>query len=144
MHLHRSLPLAIALAAVVGTAAVAKGPVVQIHNAPSKIIYKTALPPPAGVSYSAVVNNKGHLVRGSGATGASRAEGNGTTEVDFTNDVSGCAFVATVGEPASNGSEPASFITVVGRSGTPQGVYVETLDHSGSLANLPFHIDVGC
>ena len=144
MHLYRTVPpaavLAVAVAMLAPAAVAGDG-----HNMPSRIVYKTApLPPSAGATYTAVVNSKGALVRGSGATAASRAEGKGTTEVDFTNDVSACAFVATVGEPSSKGSEPASFITVVGRSGTPQGVYVETFNQTGSLTNLPFHIDVGC
>jgi len=141
MYLHRSLPLAMVLAAAMGSLAMA-GPV---HNAPSKITYKTAPPPPpAGISYTAVVNIKGNLVRGSGATAAMRAEGTGSTEVDFAGDVTGCAYVATVGETGSDGAEPAAFITVVGRSGVPQGVFVETFSLKGKLKNLPFHIDVGC
>ena len=73
-----------------------------------------------------------------------RAEGTGSTEVDFAGDVTGCAYVATVGETGSDGAEPAAFITVVGRSGVPQGVFVETFSLKGRLKNLPFHIDVGC
>lgn len=140
MYLHRSLPLALVLAAAAASLATA-GPV---HNAPSKSTYISAPPATAGSSFTAVVNSKARLVRGTGATGALRPDGKGTTEIDFTNDVSGCAFVATVGETGSDGFEPASFITVVGRSGTPQGVYVETYSLKGKLANLPFHLDVGC
>jgi hypothetical protein len=140
MYFHRSLPLAVMLAAAVVSLATA-GP---LHNAPSKITYNSAPPPAAGAIFSAVVNQKAHLVRGSGATGAMQAEGKGTFEVDFTNDVTGCAYVATVGEPDNTGGEPASFITVVGRSGVPQGIFVETLTIKGKDENLPFHVVVSC
>lgn len=142
MYLHRSLGLALALAAAAVSAATA-GP---IHNAPSKITYKTAPPPPGfpPTSYTAVVNKNGNLVRGLGATGASQPEGIGTYEVDFAVDVTHCAYVATVGETGGSGSEPPAFITVVGRSGTPNGIFVETFAPSGKLKNFPFHVDVGC
>jgi len=134
-----SAPLAIVLAAAVP--AVAAAPVV--HNAPSKVTVHSA-PGAPNTSFTAVVKASGQLVRGVGATAASQPEGTGTYEVDFTNDVTTCAYVATVGEPKSSGSEPAAFITVVGRSGVPNGIYVETFAHSGKLKNLPFHVDVGC
>ena len=140
MYLHRSLPLAAVLAAAVASLAAA-GP---LHNAPAKITYKSAPPPDAGTTFTAVVAANGKLVRGSGATAALQAEGKGTYEVDFTNDVTGCAYVATVGEPGSDGGEPASFITVVGRSGVPQGIFVETLSSKCKDQNLPFHVDVNC
>lgn len=140
MYLHRSLPLAVALAAAVVSLAAAGTP----HNAPSKITYNSAPPPANGTTFTAVVDQKARLVRGSGATAAMQAEGKGTFEVDFTNDVTGCAYVATVGEPGSTGGEPASFITVVGRSGVPQGIFVETYSIKGKDQNLPFHVDVNC
>jgi hypothetical protein len=91
-----------------------------------------------------VVKADGVLKRGSGVVSASQPEGTGTYEVDFAADVTGCAFVATVGEPASNGTAPASDITVVSRSGVPEGVFVETANIHGVLKNRSFHIDVGC
>jgi hypothetical protein len=140
MYLHRSLPLALVLAAAAASLATAGTP----HNAPSKITYMSAPPATAGSSFTAVVGANGKLVRGSGATAAKQAEGKGTYEVDFTNDVTGCAYVATVGETGSSGGEPASFVIVAGRSGVPQGVYVETLSIKGKEQNLPFHLDVNC
>ncbi|HEX4860202.1 MAG TPA: hypothetical protein VFV07_03130, partial [Rhizomicrobium sp.] len=78
------------------------------------------------------------------ATAASQPEGTGTYEVDFVSDVTNCAYVATIGEPSSKGSEPAAFITVVGRSGVGSAIFVETYARNGSLKNLPFQVDVGC
>ncbi|SRR5579862_1083739 len=132
-----SVPLALLLAAVPAVAAA------PAHNAPSKTTVHGA-PGILAISYTAVVNSAGKLVRGSGATAASQPEGPGTYEVDFTNDVTNCAYVATIGEPGSKGSEPAAYVTVVGRSGVGNGIFVETYAHNGSLKNLPFQVDVGC
>jgi len=105
----------------------------------------TVLPAPGpSVSLTAVVAANATLKRGNGATAVSQPDGIGTYEVDFTNDVTACAYVATLGEPASKGFLPAGFITVVSRFGTPQGVYVATYAKNGQLKNLPFHVDVGC
>ena len=132
-----SAPLALLLAAVPAVAAA------PIHNAPSKTTVHGE-PGLLTTSYTAVVNSAGKLIRGTGATGASQPEGTGTYEVDFTSDVTGCAYAATIGEPSSKGFEPAGFITVVGRSGVANGIFVQTYAHNGKLKNLPFHVDVGC
>jgi hypothetical protein len=139
MHHNRTLLFATAVAAVCTTQALAGG-----HNLPIKILRGPVGPPAAGTSYTAVVKADGVLKRGSGVVSASQPEGVGTYEVDFAVDVTGCAYVATVGEPASSGTVPASDITVVGRSGVPEGVFVETANSKGVLKNRAFHIDVGC
>jgi len=101
-------------------------------------------PAPGSTSFTAVIAANGQFKRGNGVTAVSQPDGKGTYEVDFTNDVTGCAYVATIGQTTSAGFQPAGFITVVGRSGTPQGVYVETQTLGGKLKNFPFHLDVGC
>jgi len=133
-----SVPLALALAAAVPAFGAA-----PVHNAPSKVTVHSA-PGAPNTSFTAVVKASGVLVRGVGATAASQPEGTGTYEVDFTNDVTSCAYVATIGEPKSSGSEPAAFINVVGRSGVPNGIYVQTFSRGGKLKNFSFHVDVGC
>ena len=65
-------------------------------------------------------------------------------EVDFSADVTGCAYVATLGQTGSNGTAVPGLITVVGRSGMPNGVFVETGDRHGHEKNRSFQIDVGC
>ena len=135
---YRSLSVAGIFIAVLCGQALADG-----HNLPSGTLHQIA-PPPAGTSFTAVVSANGRLIRGSGATAASQPEGKGTYEVDFGADVTGCAYVATIGEPGSKLVAPAADITVVGRSGIPEGVFVETADNGGLAKNFPFHIDVGC
>jgi hypothetical protein len=128
------------------TAAITMGCAIQAaaYNAPSKVTFQGAPPPAKSRSFTAVVNKAGNLVRGSGATSAAAMEDAGSYEVDFNGDVSQCAYTATVGEPGSSGSEPASLITVVSRSGDPSGIFVQTFKHDGKLKALPFQVDVGC
>lgn len=139
MHHNRTLLFATALAVACATQALAGG-----HNLPMKTLREPIGPPAAGTSYTAVVKADGVLKRGSGAVSASQPEGTGTYEVDFTADVTGCAYVATLGEPASSGIAPAGDITVAGRSGVPEGIFVETANIHGVLKNRSFHVDVGC
>ncbi|HTT99529.1 MAG TPA: hypothetical protein VMF58_15885 [Rhizomicrobium sp.] len=145
MQLNRTTLLVVSLAAT----AICAGSVVALaqpmHNAPTKAIIQTANS--RGVlstSYSAVVSASGKLIRGDGATAASQPDGTGTFEVDFATNVTQCAYVATIGKTGSKGSEPAGFITVVGRSGNANGIYVETFAHNGKLKSASFHVDVGC
>lgn len=135
--MHRSLLLGLGAAALLAIPAGA-GP-----NAPSKI-HKIAPPGVLHTSFTAVVTANGTLKRGVGAVSASIPEGKGTYVVDFTNDVTQCAYVVTIGEPDSSGSQPAAAASVVGRSGDPAGVFIEIFDPSGAPQKLPFHIDVGC
>lgn len=140
MVFHRSLA---AVLAVFLTTPVSAGSL-QGANLPRAGAGHPAPPPAKSVSYAAVVAADGTLVRGIGATAAMQAEGSGTYEVDFISDVSACAFVATVGQPGSSGAQPAGYITVVGRNGNPAGIYIVTRGLDGNVANLPFHVDVGC
>ena len=112
-------------------------------NAPSRI-HNAAPPLIDHTSFTAVVAANGTLKRGVGAVSASIPEGKGTYEVDFTNDVTQCAYVVTIGETGNSGSLPASAATVVGRSGVPNGIFIEIFDATGAPQKLPFHVDVGC
>ena len=139
MRYTRCLFVMAALAALCAAQAQAGG-----HNLPSKKRQVSPGPPPLGTSFTAVVKGSGELVRGSGAVAASQPEGVGTYEVEFTADVTNCVYVATLGEPGNNGPAPPGDITVVGRSGDAEGVFVQTGDIHGNLKNRAFHIDVGC
>ena len=138
MVLRCTLLLAVLLAASAATAAQSGSP----NSGPPMGFYPKVKPPAAGTTFSAVVKSNGTLVRGSGATAAMQAEGG--FEVDFTNDVSQCAFVATIGQTGSSGFQSAGLISVVGRSGVPQAVYISTATRTGKTKYLPFHLDVGC
>jgi hypothetical protein len=42
------------------------------------------------------------------------------------------------------GSSPPGTVTVVGRSGTPNGVYIQTFNQKGHAADLGFHLILAC
>ncbi|GIJ19860.1 hypothetical protein Vlu01_04840 [Micromonospora lutea] len=89
----------------------------------------------------AVVNADGLLVRGLGAAAASRLR-TGMYQVIFDQDVTGASLVGTVGLVGSAGLAPAGQITVAGRTGIPNAVFVTTFDGAGSAADRPFHLAV--
>jgi|SRR6185437_8401151 len=138
--LRQSCPaVASALYAMLVTPALAGG-----HNLPITAPQNAQFPPSGHKSFAAVVSAAGHLVRGSGATAASQPEGTGTYEVDFSSDVTGCAYVATLGQTGSKGTADPGMITVVGRSGVPNAIFVTTGDRHGRDKNRSFQVDVGC
>jgi hypothetical protein len=97
--------------------------------------------PPTAQTFYAVVNADGSLARGFQAVEA-RNLGTGFYEVIFNVDVTGSAYIATIGSSATSGIEQTGEITVVGRAGTPNGVFVTTTDSAGTFADRGFHIAV--
>lgn len=86
----------------------------------------------------AVVNAAGTLIRGAGANSAGNL-GTGNYEVIFAQDVSQCAYQATVSDStvgAEIGAEP--------RTGNLNGVFVTTWSSAGAPADKPFHLVVIC
>jgi hypothetical protein len=139
MHHIRCLSVAAALAAICITQAIAGG-----HNLPVGNPHAPAGLPPAGVSFTAVVKANGTLVRGFGAVSVSQPEGAGSYQVDFTADVTNCAYVVTLGDPGNNAPPAPGDVTVAGRNGDPEGLFIQTADIHGTLENRAFHLDVGC
>ena len=99
------------------------------------------MPPTAQVLY-AVVNSDATLARAFKATGSIKV-GTGGYEVDFAHDVNACAYEATVGN-AGTGNPAHASIVVAARAGNTKGVFVETKDSAGNLADNPFHLVVAC
>lgn len=99
---------------------------------------------PAGgvTSRWAVMNASGSIARSSGTTSAGRL-GTGVYEVIFNTDVTGCAFVASVGETGS-ASPPAGYAETTRRSGNANAVRVETRSGTAALTDRPFHLVVAC
>lgn len=91
---------------------------------------------------SSVVKSDGTIFRSAGATAASQL-GIGEYEVDFDRDVSACAYISTAGSPIAGAADRGQS-DVAPRSGSPNGVYVETLDSAGNYYSLPFHLIVFC
>ena len=92
----------------------------------------------------AVVEGDGTLVRGSGVASAALPDPPGGYEVIFNQDVTGCAYVASLGLTGSAGIPNHGSIGVVGRISSANGVYVITRDGAGSTASSPFHLAVFC
>ena len=104
---------------------------------------------PRGVVASAFV--MGAVVKGDGTLNRSTTPGvtsdhvgRGRYEVIFPIDVTACTFVATIGKVNFSGIAPPGFITTVGRSGEPNGVFVATTSPKKESANKPFHLTVSC
>lgn len=87
----------------------------------------------------AKVNQSGALVAGNGVT-SSTFLGPGRYEVTFSQNVSGCAYVAT---PENAFSQAVQAFTAGGHLST-SGVYVETKNQGGGLTSAPFDLVVDC
>jgi uncharacterized coiled-coil protein SlyX len=107
---------------------------------------QTAVADLQGQNNWAVVSSTGTVVRHSGSTPLTAAKlGTGVYEVTFGKDVSGCAYVATIGDTAHAASGPGQ-ISVSGDvdGGNPDDVQVATFDKTGTAADSSFHLYVSC
>jgi peptidoglycan hydrolase-like protein with peptidoglycan-binding domain len=99
--------------------------------------------PPTAQSLWAVVNPDGTLARGfPKTTTKSSTNGTGDYEVDFYENVDACNYQVTVGQPGTGTVQ--GYGTADARAGNTKGVFIQTFDSSGNLANLPFHLAVLC
>jgi hypothetical protein len=95
----------------------------------------------------AVVNSDGTLARGSGVVSVSKVDYDGTIgsyEVIFNRDVSGCAYSGTLGGTNPDGEFSFGEITVHPRNNNVNGVFIFTLDDSGTRADRYFQVAVIC
>ena len=92
----------------------------------------------------AVVNSIGTIDRDSGANFATKT-GEGSYVVIFDQDVSQCAYLATIGR-ADTDSAPTGEVSVGLASGVQNnaGVFVSTRGSNGSPTDKPFHLAVFC
>jgi hypothetical protein len=97
--------------------------------------------PPTAQAFFAVVNANGTLARGFQALSATRL-GVGVYQVLFSHDITGSAYIGTIGLTGSLGGSPPGQISVVGRAGAPNGVFVQTFNSAGAPADLAFHLAV--
>jgi len=94
----------------------------------------------------AVINADGTIARSDG--GRAPTTGKipgfaGSYQVDFFRNVTGCTYVATIGN-AGAGNPLHGSIVVAARAGVATAVFVETRDTAGALADRPFHLFVNC
>jgi hypothetical protein len=87
----------------------------------------------------AVVGADGKLCRGHYVKSSAKL-GTGQYEVIFTRDVRLGVYLATIGLCGSVGASPPGEINVVGRVSSVNGVFIETADSAGKLADRGFHL----
>jgi hypothetical protein len=94
----------------------------------------------------AVVASDGTLARGSSSVTEALLNPDGAIGqyfVIFNKDVSGCAYVATIGDTDSGTPAPGE-IWVSTLNSTPPSVFVQTTDSTGTASDRPFHLSVIC
>ena len=98
--------------------------------------------PPTAQAFFAVVSATGTLVRGFQAVSATNL-GTGIYQVLFSHDITGSAYIGTIGLTGSSSDSPAGQIAVVGRAGEnaidPHG---EESASRTTKATLPPHHNV--
>jgi hypothetical protein len=97
--------------------------------------------PPTAQTFYAVVRADGTLARGFQAVSATKL-GPGIYQVLFAHDITGSAYVGTIGLDTTSGVSPSGQMAVVGRFGAPNGVWVQTYDAAGNPADRGFHMAV--
>lgn len=65
-------------------------------------------------------------------------------DIRFNRTITTCSWVGTVGYGSFAGATGPAMITMTGRSGTNNGLFVRTYDSTGTPAALPFSADVVC
>jgi len=91
----------------------------------------------------AVVNANGTRLRGKGEQSAVKLAA-GNYEVRFNRNIAGCVWVGTIGHGTFSGSTSPSFISITGRAGTGNGLFVQTWNAAGTPTDLPFLVYVDC
>ncbi len=100
---------------------------------------------PAGAGATglwAAVNSSGSFARSVGTTSAGRL-GTGSYEVIFNKDVSGCGYVATLGN-ATTDTPGSGEISVAPRKNNANGVRVQTFSDTGTATDESFFLAVFC
>jgi hypothetical protein len=96
-----------------------------------------------GLTRHVVISEAGTIVRGRGATSATKS-GDGQYQVVFDTDVHSCTYFATLGDPAA-GAPAAGEIAVGSVAGNANGVLVVTRDSAGAtMVDRSFHLTVSC
>ena len=93
----------------------------------------------------AVVNEDATLARAGQGKTSVVDDGTGAYEVHFNRDITGCAYVATLGLAGAESSEDPGVVTVVRDASSPDDtVLVNTHDLDGQFSPRGFHLAVHC
>jgi hypothetical protein len=132
-----------AIALAVAIAALAVSFVASGHTGAKGPAGTAGQPGQSSEVYWAYVNSTGVLLLGNQATGSELLFA-GAYQVNFTENVSACAFTATLGNPYSEGQARAGSVTVAGRDGAPDAVWVQTWNAAGGVVDEGFNLAVTC
>jgi hypothetical protein len=91
----------------------------------------------------AQIASTGAITRSSNAVSATRLS-TGQFEVRFAHNILGCVWQGNVARPQFDNSPPRGLISITGRAGTTDGVFVQTFDQAGTPRNLNFSVFVAC
>ncbi len=91
----------------------------------------------------AVVRADGSKHRGRGFDSSVKLD-DGVYEVAFDRSIKKCAWSGTVGYGKFEDETGPAMITITGRIGTNNALYVTTFDHAGTKADYPFLVTVVC
>jgi hypothetical protein len=91
----------------------------------------------------AVVDSNGALARGGHVVSTAHL-GTGSYEVIFDSKVSKCAFTSSIGTTGAGSVPNPGQVTVAGRAGNVNGVFVKIVDRTGADVDQPFHLGVNC
>jgi hypothetical protein len=75
---------------------------------------------------------------------SSTSIGTGVYDLRFSHSITGCAWVGTVGLGGFSGSTGPAQITMTGRAGTNNGLFITTFNGAGTPTAEPFHVIVVC
>lgn len=147
ISLMRTVAAAAAFAVLVGTVTTSSAQSLSANN-PHNIGSGVAPQGTGGTNLGstqmfAVVNSNGTRLRGKGDANSSRIS-TGTYDIRFARNITQCGWVGTIGLGTMSGSVGPSFISVTGRAGTTNGVFVQTWNSSGTLTDLPFIVYIDC
>ena len=108
-----------------------------------------ALTVPTCSSYCAAINSDGSIARAHAFTTSSHI-GTGEYQVLFYSsttsekNISKCVWNVTLGYSTFGGDLSPGFVTVAGRIGTTNGVWIHTFNSAGASTDTPFLLEVSC
>jgi hypothetical protein len=133
------VPVAVLLAGVTLDRATADSTVPNVPDGKGSTYQRATVP----ARVFAVVNANGTKLRGRAVASVDKL-GTGIYDVRFNRNISTCAWTGTVGLGTFSGSTGPAEITITGRAGTNNGLFVTTFNGTGTATDEPFITTVIC
>jgi hypothetical protein len=126
-----------------GATIAAEGP----NDGPGAAAVGVGIPDLGQAQLFAVIRANGTIARTGGANPATTnkiAGFTGAYQVGFNRNIRGCVYIGTLGGSINLGTPPDGFVVVEGRFNNLDGVFVQTFDAAGRVADRGFHLYVDC